>query len=133
VQNGEPFPLDAEMSLETFPVPHTSESVALSLTAPEGRLVYTGDTGPSSELARWASGADLLLAECSLPKELAMDIHLTPEQAGELARDAKARQLVLTHFYPPVETSDPARAAGTRFTGRVTAARDGDRFTIGGK
>jgi len=132
VQNGEPFPLDAEVNLETFPVPHTSESVALSLTAPEGRLVYTGDTGPSSELARWASGADLLLAECSLPKEMAMDIHLTPEQAGELARDAKARQLVLTHFYPPVETSDPARAAGTRFTGRVTAARDGDRFTIGG-
>src|SRR5207253_1063438 len=92
----------------------TSESVALSLTAPEGRLVYTGDTGPSSELARWASGADLLLAECSLPKEMAMDIHLTPEQAGELARDAKARQLVLTHFYPPVETSDPAHVAGTR-------------------
>ncbi len=133
VQTGEPFPLDADVSLETFPVPHTSESVALSLTAPEGRLVYTGDTGPSSELARWASGADLLLAECSLPKEMAMDIHLTPEQAGELARDAKARQLVLTHFYPPVETSDPARAAGTRFPGRVTAARDGDRFTIGGK
>src|SRR3989440_236336 len=48
-------------------------------------------------------------------------------------RDAKAGQLVLPHFYPPVETSDPARAAGTRFTGRVTAARDGDRFTIGGK
>jgi len=64
---------------------------------------------------------------------MALDIHLTPEQAGELARDAKVRQLVLTHFYPPVETSDPARAAGTRFTGRVTAARDGDRFTIGGK
>src|SRR2546422_1577837 len=43
-------------------------------------------------LARWASGADLLLAECSLPKEMAMDIHLTPEQAGELARDAKDRK-----------------------------------------
>src|SRR5204863_386215 len=93
LQNGEPFPLDAELSLETFPVPHTPESVALSLTAPEGRLVYTGDTGPSSELARWATGADLLLAECSLPKEMAIDSHLTPEQAGELARDSKARQL----------------------------------------
>src|SRR6266699_2458134 len=133
VRDREPFPLGADVSLETFPVPHTPESVALSLTAPEGRLVYTGDTCPSSELARWATGADLLLAECSLPKEMAIDSHLTPEQAGELARDSKARQLVLTHFYPPVETSDPARVAGTRFTGRVTAARDGDRFTIGGK
>jgi ribonuclease BN (tRNA processing enzyme) len=131
VQAGEPFPLDKDMSLETFPVPHTPESVALSLTAPEGRLVYTGDTGPSTKLARWAAGADLLLAECSLPAQLAMEIHLTPEQAGDLAREAGARRLVLTHFYPPVENSDPARTAATHFGGPVTAARDGDRFTIG--
>src|SRR3989442_13282282 len=101
VQTGEPFPLDADVSLETFPVPHTSESVALSLTAPEGRLVYTGDTGPSSELARWASGADLLLAECSLPKEMAMDIHLTPEQAGRRAPDAQTRQPASEPLYSP--------------------------------
>src|SRR5439155_5665868 len=39
VRDGEPFPLNADVSLETFPVPHTDESVALSLVAPEGRLV----------------------------------------------------------------------------------------------
>jgi ribonuclease BN (tRNA processing enzyme) len=61
-----------------------------------------------------------------------MDTHLTPEQAGELAKTAGAKQLVLTHFYPPVETSDPARVAAKVFKGRVTAANDGDRFTIGG-
>lgn len=131
VRDGEPFPLNADVSLETFPVPHTTESVAVSLVAPEGRLVYTGDTGPSTELARWASGCDLLLAECSLPDDRAMDIHLTPLQAGDLAQEAGARRLVLTHFYPPVETSDPAKLAGSRFHGPVTAANDGDRFTIG--
>jgi len=133
VRDGEPFPLNADVSLETFPVPHTTESVALALVAPEGRLVYTGDTGPSGELARWATGCDLLLAECSLPEAMAMDIHLTPERAGDLARDAQAKRLVLTHFYPPVETTDPAKLAGTRFKGPIAAARDGDRFTIGGK
>lgn len=132
VRDGEPFPLNADLALETFPVPHTTESVALSLSAPEGRLVYTGDTGPSAELARWAEGCDLLLAECSLPESQAIAIHLTPERAGELARDAKAKHLVLTHFYPPVENTDPARGAAARFSGRITAARDGDRFTIGG-
>ncbi|HEY3279270.1 MAG TPA: ribonuclease Z [Gemmatimonadales bacterium] len=133
VRDGEPFPLGADLNLETFPVPHTTESVALSLTAPEGRLVYTGDTGPSGELARWAGGCDLLLAECSLPEAMAMDIHLTPERAGALAQEAGAKRLVLTHFYPPVETSDPAALAGTKFRGPIAAARDGDRFTIGGK
>src|SRR5438093_9037145 len=49
---GEPFPLNADLSLETFPVPHTTESVAISLTAPESRRVHTGDTGPRSELGR---------------------------------------------------------------------------------
>jgi len=63
---------------------------------------------------------------------MAIDSHLTPERAGELAREAAAGRLVLTHFYPPVETSDPARAAAAKYRGPVTAARDGDRFTIGG-
>ncbi|MGH7699607.1 MAG: MBL fold metallo-hydrolase [Gemmatimonadales bacterium] len=132
VREGEPFPLDADVSLETHPVPHTPESVAVGLTAPEGRLVYTGDTGPSADLARWAAGCDVLLAECSLPEGRAVDHHLTPERAGDLAREARAKRLVLTHFYPPVETTDPARVAGARFRGPVTAARDGERFTIGG-
>lgn len=132
LRDGEPFPLDGDVSLETFPVPHTTESVALSLTSPEGRLVYTGDTGPSAELARWATGCDVLLAECSLPEVMALDTHLTPKRAGELAQQARAKRLVLTHFYPPVEASDPGRAAGAVFEGPVSAARDGDRFTIGG-
>jgi len=130
VQPGEPFPLDRDLTLETFPVPHTDESVALGLTAPEGRLVYTGDTGPSADLARWASGCSLLLAECSLPETMAIDIHLTPERAGDLAQAAGASRLVLTHFYPPVEAPDPASVAATRYCGPVTAAADGDRFTI---
>jgi ribonuclease BN (tRNA processing enzyme) len=54
VRDGEPFPLNADVSLETCRVPHTPESVAVGITAPEGRLVYTGDTGPSGELAHWA-------------------------------------------------------------------------------
>lgn len=130
LQPGEPFPLDRELTLEAFPVPHTEESVALGLSAPEGRLVYTGDTGPSADLARWASGCSLLLAECSLPETMAIDIHLTPERAGDLAQAAGASRLVLTHFYPPVEAPDPASVAATRFRGPVTAAADGDRFTI---
>jgi len=131
VRDGEPFPLDGEVSLETCRVPHTPESVALGVTAPEGRLVYTGDTGPSEELARWAEGCDLLLAECSLPDLEAIEGHLSPERAGALAHAARAQRLVLTHFYPPVETSDPAKGARARYSGPISVAHDGDRFPIG--
>lgn len=126
-----PIALASGVTLECHPTPHTAESLAYGVRAGGARVVYTGDTGESDELARWASGCDLLLAECSLPDDQAMDIHLTPSRAAALARTAQARRLVLTHFYPQVEGSDPAAVARRTFAGEVVAARDGDRFSIG--
>lgn len=131
VQAGEPFPLGAEATLDVHATPHTDESVAIAVQSPEGRIVYTGDTGPSRELARWASGADLLLAECSLPDDQAIDGHLTPQSAAELAHAAEAKQLVLTHFYPPVERVDIRAVVARTYRGPVALASDGDRFAIG--
>lgn len=116
--------------LEWTRTPHTDESIAYAVRCGSRRLVYTGDTGPSPDLARWARECDLLLAECSLPDERAIGIHLTPSQAGALARDAACKSLVLTHFYPPVEAAQPAHGAARMFAGPVAAARDGDRFVI---
>jgi len=119
-----------DVTLECHATPHTDESLAYAVRHAGCRLVYTGDTGPSDALARWAAGCDLLLAECSLPEERAIDVHLTPSRAGVMARDAQAKCLVLTHFYPAAEAVDAARLAGQVFDGRVAAARDGDRFLI---
>jgi len=132
VQAGEPFPLGtSEATLDVHPTPHTSESIALAVQSAEGRLVYTGDTGPSEPLARWAAGADLLLAECSLPDDQAISGHLTPRSAGKLAQAAGAKRLVLTHFYPQVEQMDVRAAVAREYAGPVALASDGDRFEIG--
>lgn len=128
---GEPFPLGSDVTLEVHRTPHTEESVALGVRAPEGRLVYTGDTGPSEELGDWAKGCDLLLAECSLPEAMAIDMHLTPRKAGALAQRAAARRLVLTHFYPPVEQVDVVAEVAAVYKGPVAVAKDGDRFEVG--
>jgi ribonuclease BN (tRNA processing enzyme) len=122
--------LGSGVTLEWMPTPHTDESIAYAVTYGGRRLVYTGDTGVSAELARWAHECDLLVAECSLPDDRAMAIHLTPSQAGALARDARAKSLILTHFYPPVEAAQPARRAGETYGGPIAAAADGDRFVI---
>lgn len=131
VHAGDRMDLSEGVALETCKTPHTGESLAYAVRDGTGRLVYTGDTGWSAELARWALGCDLLLAECSLPDGEGITIHLTPSQAGTLARDARARRLVLTHFYPQIEGTDPAAVAGRVFAGDVIAANDGERFAIG--
>ena len=117
--------LGPDIELSALPVPHTSESVAYSVCAEGKRLVYTGDTGVDAVLPLWALDCDLLLAECSLPDAMAVASHLTPRQAGALAEMAHARQLVLTHFYPPVESVDIAAEVAERYAGPVVLATDG--------
>jgi ribonuclease BN (tRNA processing enzyme) len=129
---GGPVALEEGVELRACPVPHTAESVAFSVATPAGRLVYTGDTGPGGELAAWARGCDLLLAECSLPDAMALQVHLTPRQAGELGRGAEAKRLVLTHLYPPVEEVPVAELAGAAYGGPVTVAADGMTIELGG-
>ena len=127
---GAPLALAEGVALEALKVPHTAESVAYSVTAGAHRLVYTGDTGFDPALAAWARGCDLLLCECSLPEGMAIPEHLTPERCGELAELASPRRLVLTHFYPPVETVDISAAVAARYRGPLVVARDGWRTDI---
>lgn len=117
--------LPGGVDLQTCAVPHTAESVAYSISEGTRRLVYTGDTGVSDALGRWAHGCDVLLAECSLPDTMAIREHLTPRQVGALAAQAEAQRLVLTHFYSPVEAVDIAAEVAEHYAGPVVCATDG--------
>lgn len=109
---------------------HTEESVAYAIERGGRRLAYTGDTAFDPALGEWARGADLLLCECSLPADMVIPTHLTPEQCGALAAIAQPKQLVLTHFYPPVERVDVRGLVGAHWTGPLTLADDGSTFEI---
>lgn len=118
------------MSIGCVKVPHTDESVAYSIRRGGRRLVYTGDMGYDPTFAEWARGADVLLCECSLPDEMAIDSHLTPARCGALAAAALPKHLVLTHFYTPVEQIDVRGAIAAQYAGPITLADDGDTFEI---
>ncbi len=66
------------------------------------KIVYSGDTRPFKEFAEFAANADLVIHEATLDDSLAQkateDGHSTPSQAAENAKNAKAKQLVLTHI-----------------------------------
>jgi ribonuclease Z len=83
----------------------------------EGRkLVISGDTAPCETIAVAAHEADVLVHEATfLHEELERareTSHSTARQAGEVARDARARMLALTHIssrYAGAEVRDEAR------------------------
>ena len=86
--------------------------------AREGRkIVISGDTVPCEALAIAAHQADLLVHEATFTEEDAerarQTSHSTAKQAAELARDAEARLLALTHIssrYAGGELREEARA-----------------------
>ena len=122
---GDAASLGDDVTLRCVKVPHTEESVAYSVESRGRRIVYTGDTGPDDTLGAWASGCDVLLAECSLPDSMAIATHLTPSQCGALGAAARPGVLALTHFYPPVESVDIRGEVGKQFGGSVVLATDG--------
>ena len=107
---------------------HSSTRVTLSWRVDVdggGSLLYTGDTNDDARVAELGRGVDVFLAECSHPDALAQPSHLTPSSAARLARDAGAKRLVLTHFYPDNDPHEARAQASEIFGGRVEVARDG--------
>ncbi|NCQ34465.1 MBL fold metallo-hydrolase [bacterium] len=92
--------------------------------------VYSGDTGPSTELETAAHRADLLVIECSTPDELETPGHLCPREVGRICTAARPARVVLTHQYPPAAAMDLAAAVRNHFDGPVVQARDGLVVTI---
>lgn len=113
--------------------PHTAESLAYRLEHGGAVLGYTGDTGPSAEVARFLGGCDLLIAECSLPEDLAKPTHLTPSSLAAMATQAGPRRLLVTHVYPPLDVLDPvARVREAGWSGETLRARDGLEMEVRG-
>lgn len=83
---------------------HYVPAWGVSIEAPDGsRLVYTGDTGPSDEMAEFACGADLVMVEAALRSAADDDPkrgHLTVEEAIDLAIRSEARSALLVHYAP---------------------------------
>ena len=103
---------------------------------PGRRVVYTGDTRPSPSTIEIAEEADLLIHEATFAEdELARakeTDHSTAREAGEVARKARARRLILTHISPRygLDPSMLAREASDVFSA-VQVAHDGLEIDVG--
>lgn len=91
---------------------------------------YSGDTGPCDELVSLAQNADVAIFECSFPDDQPFEFHLTPTQAGDLAKRAGVKKLLLTHLYPMMDKIDVVAAAARCFDGEIDIAHDLDVIDI---
>ena len=113
-------------------VPHFILTHAVNLVSEAGRFTFGADCRPCDELVDAARDTDLLFVEATLPRPERTGIrgHLTPEEAGDHARRARARRVVLTHISDELD-AEWAREEGSRaFGGPVELARAGDVFEL---
>ena len=121
--------------VDTWALPHFVPNAGVRLTAGGRVLAYTGDTGPSPDIAVLARDADVLLAEATFPDRIvsAGDARYlsTARQAGEDAARAGARRLVLTHLWPGTDRAAALAAARRAYRADLDVATPGMTVELG--
>jgi ribonuclease BN (tRNA processing enzyme) len=122
------------MTVRFHEVPHftTTYAVGISSTNGGGRFTYGADSAPNEELVRFADGTDLLMIEATLPRPERDGPrgHLTPAEAGEHARAAGAKRLVLVHISDELDADWARQEAEQAFGGPVEVATEGATFEV---
>lgn len=120
------------IEVRTHPVPHVGPTHAIELIAPGGGRIVFGADGPASdELTEAARGADLLIAEATLPDpEPGPGVHMSAAEAGRLARAAGAGRLVLTHISDELDLGRSREVAAGEFGGEVEVAAEGSSWEV---
>ena len=114
------------------PVPHFIDTFAVNVTAGDLKLSYSADTSPCEEIVEIARDADLMLVEATLPRPERTGVrgHLTPEEAGDHAKRAGVKRVVLTHISDELGDEWAREQAEASFGRPVEVAREFAEYEI---
>ncbi len=117
-------------------VPHYVRTWACELGGAQGgRFTFGADCAPNQQLVEFARDTDLLMLEATeevVPEVEPDDVrgHMTAREAGEMARQAGADRLVVTHYSDLLDPQIVTREAQVGFGAPVELARRGARFVV---
>ena len=124
--------------------PPVEPSFAYRFDTPDRSIVFSGDTTPCDNLIELSQGADVLVHEvihkpsvarlmAGIPNadrvvEHIVASHTTHTDVGKVAKAARVKTLVLTHFVPSDDSSLTDKiwreAAKTHFDGKIIVGKD---------
>src|SRR3954467_4160697 len=115
-------------------VPHFTETFAINIQSENGggKLAFGADSRPTAELVEFAKDCDLLLIEATLPRpeRSGQRGHLTPREAGEHAKAAAAKRVVITHISDELDALWARQEAADAFGGPVELAHEGAVYQL---
>lgn len=111
---------------------HPVETMAARVNFNGSSFAYSADTGPNWDPTSLISGVDLFLCEATFSNESEgkVNVHLSARQAGEMASQAKANRLVITHSMPEYHSHDLVNQASEAFGVPVEQAEINAIYTI---
>ena len=128
---------DINLKVEAFKVNHGDfeDAYGFRFTSKDKVIVFSGDTGPSKSLERYAKDADILVHEVYsnagfLKKTKDWQIyhrghHTSTYEVGEIASRAKPKLLVLSHIlFWGANERDILEETRTTFSGNIKIAED---------
>jgi ribonuclease BN (tRNA processing enzyme) len=119
-----------ELEFRFYPTVHYVPCWAARISnGSDGDLFYTADSGPAANLASAARGSHVIVAEgtegSGSQEAFASRGHMTPAEAGTLAREAGATALVLSHLWAEDDPFRALREASLTFGRDVELATPG--------
>lgn len=99
------------------------------------KVVYTTDTRPTDTIVSYAKGADLFIcegmyAEPGLEEKAKRYKHMTFSEAAQMAKQAKPKQMWLTHFSPSLVDPRPFLPAAQEIFPATSLGKDGKYITL---
>jgi ribonuclease BN (tRNA processing enzyme) len=115
------------LTVELFEMNHPMECLGSRTQAGPHVIAFTGDTAPTPQTSHLARDADLFLCDATWmesQRPIPADVHCTGLEAGQAARDAGAKRLVITHVSPYNDAQAVADEAATAYDGEIIVAVD---------